>query len=152
MPTFPRIIPLSGTDLQRQFIQSHGRLLANELHTTSDQKRVFLEGTIVAPVFHGADLSVGDEATMLALHETSDRSVHPFDMCFRTDIGDTGAVFVCISNRGETIDDWLQFPVGGGSSDDGVIDGGDASSALTDVIDGGGSYEPSIEIEGTPPL
>jgi len=145
MPTFPRIIPLSGTDLQRQFIQAHNRLLANEIHSTSDQKRVFLEGTHAVSVWHG---QIADEATMLALTTVSPRSVFPMDMCYRID---RDAIWLCVDNRGETLPDWFEWKAMMSTEDEDVLDGGAASDEFADIVDGGDAGDEFIIIiDGNP--
>lgn len=96
-----RVIPLTGTEAQRQ--TAAASVLANELHTTTDQKRVFLENRIVAPVWHG---SVANQAAMLALNGGT-YGCWPGDVCLRSDVN---AVYRCITNNGTSSGDWV--PVG----------------------------------------
>jgi hypothetical protein len=57
-----RLVPLTGSEASRT--TKAASVAAGELHTTSDQQRVFFENRIVAPYWHG---SVADETAMLRL-------------------------------------------------------------------------------------
>jgi len=96
-----RIQPLTCLDRYRIAAELFEKLLPGEIHTTSDQHRIFCEGRLAGPVWHE---SVDDEAMMLEL--TLDptwgngRGVFPMDMCLRTDF-DLPRIFICVANRGE---------------------------------------------------
>ncbi len=130
MPSNRRIIPLTGSDAFRLLCESLGLILDNEIHTTDDHKRVFYDGTHVAPVWHG---EVAGAAEMLALRTSSDRSVFPMDTCLRAD---TGTVWLCITNRGQTVDDWFNIGAGSDISEVDELDGGDEND-IEDILDGG---------------
>jgi hypothetical protein len=137
-----RIVPLTGTDENRQLVAAAGLLRSMEVHTTDDQKRLFLENRhIGGPVNHG---EVDSELEMLALTTGSQYSVFPSDICYRTD---TLSFWICWSNRGELGSDWREFSVGsagvtevdGGTAVDeftDLLDGGDAGDEFTDIVDG----------------
>lgn len=93
-----RIVPLTGTEAQRQAAST--AVLPAEIHTTSDQRRVFVENQLVAPVWQG---TVADQAAMLALNSTSAFGCWRGDACFRSD---TNAAYQCISGNGTTAGQW----------------------------------------------
>ena len=97
-------VPLTGTDFLR--LLTTALILPNELHTTKDQRRVFLENVHVAPVWHG---TVADESAMIALNVTSERGCFPMDNCYRAD---TSSVWVCMTNRGAEPADWRNTNAG----------------------------------------
>ena len=104
-PILHRIIPLTGTEANRQAVNTAGLLIANELHTTS-QGRQFLKlasgDLFIGPsVFHGG---ASEEAAMLAINATSVRGCWPTDECLRED---TGTIWKCISNNGTSPGDWI---------------------------------------------
>lgn len=147
----PSDIPLSGTDQFRLEAQAGGLILDNEIHSTSDQHRLFLEGYLVGPVWHG---NVLNEEAMLALttNPTDDpyfRGVFAMDMCYREDVE---AVFMCISDRGQTIDNWIAM--GANLNLDAILDGGNGSGsniAGEDELDGGDAGDEFDDIvDGTP--
>ncbi len=140
-----RIIPLTGTDELRQLYALLGLLLDNEVHTTDDHHRLFFENYhIGGGVFHGRILS---EVAMLALTTDSDRSVWPGDFCYRED---EETLFFCVTNRGETAEDWIagganlnlaQILDGGNGSGSNLVgedelDGGTAFDEFDDIVDG----------------
>ena len=98
-----RIVPLTGTEEERQLVT--GSILPNEIHTTSDHKRVFLQNVPIAPVYHG---EVASEAAMLALRYTSPRGCFAGDMCKRTDVP-TATFYLCVSRDGREAVDWVQI-------------------------------------------
>ena len=104
-----RIVPLKGTDLARQQVAAAGKIREGEIHSTTDQGRLFLRNTLVGAVWHG---SVATEAAMTTLDSTSARGCFPNDHCFRTDLG---VVMLCVTNRGGAASDWVQCGGGGGS-------------------------------------
>lgn len=57
-----RIVPLTGSEASRT--TKAALISAGELHTTSDQQRVFFENRILAPYWHGL---IADETAMLQL-------------------------------------------------------------------------------------
>jgi hypothetical protein len=57
-----RIVPLTGSEASRT--TQAAQVNAQEVHTTSDQQRLFVENRVVAPHWHGA---VASQALMLAL-------------------------------------------------------------------------------------
>jgi hypothetical protein len=99
----------------------HAALIeANEIHTTKDQKRVFLENVLVASVYHDG---VADEASMLALNATAERGCWPMDMCWRED---TSTVWLCVAAHGATLaTDWIEFSAGGGGMTNPMTTAGD---------------------------
>lgn len=108
MPNRKPVIPLTGTDEDRLTLETQAdTIVAGELHTTSDQKRLFLNGTHVAPVYHGA---VADTAARIALNASSSRGAFPGDSCRQTD---TGVFYFCVLNRGEDNSDWIPVEDGG---------------------------------------
>lgn len=128
----PRTVPLSGTEEFRQAACLAGAIDPNELHTTSDQHRLWLECYLVGQVYHG---DISSDSEMVGLNASSERGVWPNDYCWRTD-HDT--FFICISNNGENVSDWR--PTGSSVQNIHVIDGGDADGEELvgeDEIDGG---------------
>ena len=141
-----RVIPLTCEDIYRIACENLGKIIENELHTTSDQHRIFMDGYHAGPVWHG---TVTNEEAMLELtlpveDGGSIRGVFPLDWCYNAS---TGSFWMCITNRGETIEDWREFPAGTASEDivDGlhaldelevVLDGGNADSEFDDIVDG----------------
>jgi hypothetical protein len=125
-----RIAPLTGTEAMRQL--KAALIEANEIHTTKDQKRVFLENVLVASEFHDG---VADEAAMLALNTTAERGCWPMDMCWRVD---SGTVWLCVADHGADLVDWIEFTGGGG--------GGGMTNPMTtagDIIIGGTAGAPT---------
>lgn len=101
-----RHVPVSGTEAKRA--PRAAKILANEIHTTSDQRRLFMQNVLLSGgVWHG---EVADEAAMLALDSSSSRGCWPLDMCERAD---TETLWVCVSNRGGLLTDWREFPAAG---------------------------------------
>lgn len=75
-----RIVPTSGPEASRTAAAALVQSL--ELHTTSDQRRLFLENAVVAPYWHG---SVADQNAMLRLanrHATTGVSAAASDNSF----------------------------------------------------------------------
>lgn len=122
-----RIVPLSGTDRARQVFDLAGKFLPNEIHSTN-QRRVFIQNVLIGPVWHGV---VADETAMRALDTTATtRGCFPGDWCKRTD---TGSLWLCITNRGELLADWVEVSGGGGGG--GVtIDTDGTLAADSDVV------------------
>lgn len=111
MPAGQRVRPLSGTDLSRQAISAAGELLSQEIHTT-DQHRLFMENILIANIWQGL---VADQPSMLALHSANSRGCWPMDICKRTDTNSgAGSFWLCISNNGGLLADWLEVSGGGG--------------------------------------
>lgn len=98
--TQSRIIPLTGPEADRQ--TKSADVMADELHTTRDQRRVFLENNLVAPVYHTA----GNTSARLGLNSSAARGCWPFDICRQTDTGD---IYICISNNGGASGDWQRL-------------------------------------------
>lgn len=96
-----RITPVTGTEAARQAAATN--ILSNEIHTTTDGKRMFFENEIIAPVFHG---SVANEATMLSL-ATSARGTWRADTCIRVDLANR--MFMCLNNDGSNASDWIDL-------------------------------------------
>ena len=119
-----RTVPLTGTNARRLRIAALGLLLADELHTTTDQKRVFLENVPIAPVWHP---DAATEAAMLALATTSSRGCWPADMCVRTDLP---ALCICRSGHGAAPSDWQIVPLSSAST------GGTSAATSYDPRDG----------------
>ena len=105
MATPTRIIPLTGPEADRDLVAAE--VLTNELHTTTDQKRFFMENTFLGPALHHPD--VVNETARLAMTPT--RGVWPGDTVVQTN---TGVVYKCVSNNGELASDWIS--IGGGIS------------------------------------
>jgi len=103
-----RVVPLSGTDASRVAVLTAfpDKLQAGEVHSTSDQNRLFLNNKIVASLWLG---SASDEAAMLAKNTSFTYGCFPGDFVNRID---TGTVWICVSNRGEDLSDWFEFPRG----------------------------------------
>lgn len=97
-----RIIPLTGDEIDRQVAAAN--VLYGEIHSTSDQKRLFLENVLMAPVWHG---TVTDQTARLVLNTSSTRGCWPGDECYQSDIG---IVYRCISNNGASPGDWFAYP------------------------------------------
>ena len=57
-----RIVPLTGPEASRT--AANAQVSPHEIHSTNDQRRLFLENAIVAPYWHG---SVADETAMKRL-------------------------------------------------------------------------------------
>lgn len=106
-----RLIPLTGTEANRQAVASD--ILPGEIHTTSDQVRLFIRNAIVAPVWLGV---VGSDDEQTNLRNTHPRGCWPGDTVQRSDLGD--AIYLCISRNGQELTDWvlLGSPLGGAPS------------------------------------
>lgn len=135
-----RTVPLTGPDIARQAIEAAGLLLDNEIHTTSDNHRVFMEGHHVGPVWHG---TVVGEAEMIGLY-SSERSVFPMDECYRSD---TKSIWKCIANRGQAATDWYDTQVTGGIITDDILDGGPFDGDFPDDITDGGDFVSELDDE-----
>lgn len=125
-----RIIPLTGTEANRQ--TAAGSVSANEIHSTSDQKRLFLQNTLIAPVWHGI---VADQTARLALDTSSTRGCWPGDECYQSD---TGIVYRCISNNGAATGDWFAYPQPAAQTvplvlSDHYVDAGNVGTSETDL-------------------
>lgn len=96
-----RIVPLSGSEADRQ--TKAASIWANEVHSTNDQKRLFLQNKIVAPLWLG---TVANQTAMLALNGGT-YGCWPGDTCYRSDKLTT---WLCISNNGGLIGDWFELP------------------------------------------
>lgn len=100
----PRSTVTHGTERNRVATLAAGYFTANEIYATTDEKRVFLDGSLlVGPVRHA---DVINEAAMLALNATNSRGCFPCDFVKRTD---TGTMWMCITNRGALLTDWFEF-------------------------------------------
>ena len=99
-----RIIPLTGLEADRD--AQSAKVLTNELHTTTDEQRFFMENTFLGPALHHPD--VANEAARLTMTPT--RGVWPGDTVLQTS---DSVVYKCISNNGEAASDWIS--IGGGS-------------------------------------
>lgn len=112
-----RVIPITGTDIQRKNVLAAGLLLPTELTTTRDQKRVFFGGEYpVGPTYLG---TVTTEAAMRALNAGS-RGCFPMDVCYRSD---TSSLWICVSNRGALLTDWKNLGAVGGEGGIGNVVG-----------------------------
>lgn len=129
----PRVVPLTCEDVYRLACEALDLIKTNELHTTSDHHRIFMDGFHAGPAWHGI---VSDAVAMINLRNTSSRSVHPIDFCYRTD---TGSTWMCITRRGQEVVDWLEIT--GGSTGADIIDGLNAAANLTDIVDGGSAAD-----------
>lgn len=160
-----RTTPVTGSDAQRLFLVNLGGiLLENEIHTTLDQHRLFMDGDklLSGGAWHGI---VADESDMLALNVMSERGCFPMDMCYRTDVN---RVYLCVAGRGLHDIDWISWggedpldsdsshtffvtaaevsydsPSSGGLSATNVQDAIDELKALIDSISGGSSLPPN---------
>lgn len=107
----PRSVVTHGTENQRALTLAAGYFTANEAYATTDQRRLFLGGSVlVGPVRHA---DVANEAAMLALNASDSRGCFPMDEVRRTD---TGTTWTCISNRGADLSDWEEHASSGGVS------------------------------------
>lgn len=150
MATKPRTVPLTCDDAFRIAAENAGKILPNELHTTSDQKRAFVEGVVISNVIHLPGVGVADGVEMLNLTLTASRGVFPGDLVKRQD---TGTYWVCLSNRGEVIEDWDELTGTSTSTIDDIIDGKTAADELTDEIDGGDAGDEfTDEVDGNPEI
>lgn len=132
------IIPITGTELQRQAAAQFIRDM--EVHTTTDQRRFFIQNMCVAPVWHG---DVVSEYEMTNLRWDRQRGCFPGDMCRRTDLFD--AVYVCISEQGNTLADWDLMVPGDQGTNTGDTGGGGFENPMTtngDLIVGGTAGAP----------
>lgn len=100
-----RLTGLTGTDAERILTAAAGAILRGEMHFTSDSLRGFYENRVFAPVVHGADVPIADEAAMLALNATQERKCHRADVCIRAD----STIWLCIAGRGTLIGQWKQI-------------------------------------------
>ena len=108
------LIPLDGTETQRQACVARGLLTDPELNVTTDQHRLFAGDYLIAPVWHGSVTL----AEMLDLFNTEERGCFPGDMCFCTD---TNTLYLCIARLGLDIADWWAVIT---LSTDGTMGGG----------------------------
>lgn len=95
--TVTRIVPLTGTEANR--VTKAASVLAGEIHSTSDQKRVFLQNELIAPVYHG---TVANTAARIAISST--RGVWKGDMCYQTD---NDSIYLCITSPGTSDGHWV---------------------------------------------
>lgn len=123
-----RLIPLSGTEAQRA--SASASILTNEVHSTSDQKRLFLQNEVIAPYWHG---DVASEAAMTAL-SSSTRGVWRGDSCRRTDL--SNRYFFAINNDGSNATDWVDLNNFTGSSGDIIYHNGTRWVSLPKGTDG----------------
>ena len=113
------LIPLNGTEDQRQACVAEDLIDHNELNATTDQFRLFLGDIPVTSVWHG--VVTLDE--MLDLFNTEDRGCFPGDMCV---CSNTNTLYLCIARVGLDLADWQAL-----------------ITVSTDVTLGGGSGGPS---------
>jgi hypothetical protein len=104
-----RVIPLTGSDAMRRLAVQEGKLFDGELEGPSDRKRLYWNNEYVRRVFHDGVASVAD---MLVLDSTSDRGCKDGDKCRLT----SGEVYECVGEDGSTIDQWILFGLGAGST------------------------------------
>jgi hypothetical protein len=103
-----RICPVTGTEVQRLWIQNHGTgeavMGASEVHTTRDQYRTFLNHHLTSGGKHlGA---VANSAARIGFDAANPAvGCWPGDTIKQTD---TGMFFYCITNHGESDEDWIQ--------------------------------------------
>lgn len=112
MPNFEdanRLVPLSGTEGDRN--SASGQILGDEIHSTSDQQRLFLENKNLVTVFHG---SVATASARLSLNANSNRGVWIGDLCIQAD---TGEFYICKVDKGLYSSSWeLAGTINGKSS------------------------------------
>ena len=120
-----RIIPLRGSEEER--VLNDFNIGEFELFFSSDQKRGFIGSFPICPVNHG---NIANEATMLGLYGSSSRGCFPGDSCKRTD---TGSSWLCKSNNGELLTDWIELTLDRGSA---VADVNDANLPANGFIGG----------------
>jgi len=102
-----RIVPVSGSEASRQYDQAHGSgtsaMAAAELHTTTDQCRL-----LKAHQIQSGGKYLGTVATASARLGFNAANPHigcwPGDYCRQAT---PPAVCTCISNHGESSDDWI---------------------------------------------
>ncbi len=160
-----RTTPVTGSELQRQFLVNLGGiLLDNEIHTTLDQSRLFMGGDNLLSGGKWLGL-VDNESDMLALNAVGPKGCFPMDMCYRTDVN---RVYLCVTGRGQYDIDWISWggedpvdsdsshtffvtaaevsyesPSSGGLTATNVQDAIDELKALIDAGGGGGSTLPA---------
>lgn len=100
-----RVVPLTGTEAERQLAAQYVRDM--EIHTTTDQRRLFLQNQAIAPVWHG---EVATEQAMLDLHLDSNRGCFPGDMVKRIDLSPP-TVYLCVLHDGRLLADWVPFAI-----------------------------------------
>lgn len=98
-----RIVPLTGLEIERELFELFGLVFPNEVHTTEDQKRIFIENVVAGSVFLG---DVASESEMLLLSGSHSRGCFAGDICIRTD---EDAVWICKSGKGESLSDWQRL-------------------------------------------
>jgi hypothetical protein len=94
-----RIIPITGTEIERE--AAAASILPNELTTTNDQRRLFLQNYLVGSVWHPG---VTSQADMLNLWLNDARGCWPGDLCQRTD---SSEIYGCMTNNGQQLADWI---------------------------------------------
>lgn len=101
-----RTVPLTGSDGMRLLAEKYGQIYPNEVHTTDDDRRSFLEGFLIGPTtFHGI---VATTAQLLLLNALSIRGCFPNDTAY---VESERISYACISNRGEDAADWIPLNV-----------------------------------------
>ena len=100
-----RIIPITGTEIERE--AAAASILPNELTTTNDQRRLFLQNYLVGSVWHPG---VTSQADMLNLWRNDERGCWPGDLCQRTD---SSEIYGCMTNNGQQLADWILLVAAG---------------------------------------
>lgn len=139
-----RTLPITGTERQRQIVVDLGLLLANEVHTTEDQKRTWMMGEDGIDVMTGPHIFLGgvvSESAMVALTDIHERGCYAGDKVFRLD---KRKVFECIHDKGELFEEWATVRAhnttfGGrhGTASDVTLSGGDFTTPNTRTRHGG---------------
>lgn len=96
-----RIVPLTGLEIDRQVFETEKLSKPLEIHTTKDQKRIFLENHHV-----GGGRFLGEVANpgeMLNLSTSQARGCFEGDKCYRTDVG---VLYECIATPGDIPSSW----------------------------------------------
>lgn len=129
-----RVCPITSTELQRQSNELHAlpdeQLHVQELHTTSDELRIFRRHALLGPVDHGTVASA-DAMVAIWLQPSCTRGVWPGDTCYRSDLGVECRV---VSGHHATAA-WRPVATAGGG-------GGDPTAAINEAIaahDGSGT-------------
>ena len=125
-----RIRPITSTERQRQSNEAHATtaeaLHPQEIHTTSDQLRIFRKHVHLGPVDHG---TVASALAMAALGTTATRGVWPGDTCWRSD---EGVTYQCILGS-DSAAVWRAVGVGSVELSSGLAAKADAGATASEL-------------------